>query len=298
MSASVARVSQYPNYLTRARIGTYAFLGVLALLCIVPFYLMLINATRTNNEILTGPSFLPGQATQDNFMTLIFGKVDLSTGARREGMNIPRGFVNSFIIAASSTFLTGYFGAMTAYGFALYKFRGKKILWGIIMAVMMIPPTVSLIGFYKLVASLDMLDTYWPLIIPAAASPFAVFFIRQYVSSALNLSLVEAARIDGASEMRIFHVLGLPISMPGIATISILGFLGSWNSYLVPLIVLTNKKLLTLPLLIQQLNTSLYNRDFGAMYMGISLSVIPILILFAFFSRYLIEGIAAGSVKG
>jgi multiple sugar transport system permease protein len=298
MSTSLSTASQYQGSLFRARAATYLLLGVIAILCIVPFYLMLINATRTNNEILLGPSFMPGKATADNFSTLIFGKVDLSTGARREGLNIPLGFLNSFIIAISSTLLTGYFGSLTAYGFALYKFRGKKLLWGIIMAIMMIPPTVSLIGFYKLVSGLNLLDTYWPLIIPAVASPFAVFFIRQYLSSALNISLVEAARIDGAKELRIFHIIGLPIAMPGIATISILGFLGSWNSYLAPLIVLTSKKLSTLPLLIQQLNTSLYNRDFGAMYMGISLSVIPILILFAFFSRYLIEGVAAGSIKG
>jgi multiple sugar transport system permease protein len=288
----------YKAALARKRAVAYVFLGILALLCIVPFYLMLINATRSNNEILTGPSFLPGGAMADNFATLIFGKADAATGVRREGLNIPQGFLNSFIIAASATFLTGYFGTLTAYGFALYKFKGKGLLWGIIMAIIMIPTSISLIGFYKLVAGLGLLDTYWALIIPAIASPFAVFFLRQYISSALSMSLVEAARIDGAGEGRIFHMLGIPIAMPGIATISILGFLGSWNSYLGPLIVITSKKFLTLPLLIQQLNTSLYNRDFGAMYMGISISVVPILILFAFFSRYLIEGVSAGSVKG
>jgi multiple sugar transport system permease protein len=281
-----------------ARSASYLLLGILALLCIVPFYLMLANATRTNNQILSGVSFIPGGALIDNFTNLIFGKLDAATGVHKEGLNIPQGFLNSFIIAACSTLLSGYFGAMTAYGFSLYKFRGKKIFWGIIMATIMIPPTVSLIGFYKLIAWLNLLDSYWPLIVPAVASPFAVFFLRQYISGALSLSLVEAARMDGASEMRIFHTLGLPISLPGIATISIMGFLGSWNSYLVPLIVITTKKLNTLPLLIQQLNSSLYNRDFGAMYMGISLSVIPILILFAFFSRYLIEGVSAGSLKG
>ena len=225
------------------------------------------------------------------------GKVIDTAGTRKEGMNIPLGFLNSFVIAAGATALTGYFASLTAYGFALYNFRLKKVLWGIIMTVIMLPATVSLIGFYKLVAAANMLDTYWPLIIPAIASPFAVFFLRQYVANALPASLIEAARMDGAKEFFIFHRIALPLMTPGIATISILGFLGNWNSYLVPLIVLSKKELFTMPLLIQQLNTSLYNRDFGAMYMAITIAIIPILIMFSVFSKYLIEGIAAGGVK-
>lgn len=280
-----------------SHLALYAFLGLLALLCIIPFYLMIINATRTNNEILSGISFLPGQSLVDNFTGLIFGKVDQATGEHKEGLNILRGFLNSFFIAGTGTFLAGYFGALTAYGFAMYNFRFKKFFWGVIMTVIMIPPTVGLIGYYKLVSGLNMLDTYWPLIIPSIASPFAVFFIRQYIARALPLSIVEAARMDGAGELAIFHRIVLPIAMPAIATNSILGFLGSWNSYLGPLIVLNQKDLQTMPLLIQQLNTSLYNRDFGMMYMGIALSVVPILIMFALFSKFLIDGISAGGVK-
>lgn len=290
-----------PNYratLTLTRVGIYVLLFLLAVICIIPFYIMIVNATRTNNEIFSGVSLIPGGAMAENFTTLIFGKImDLAAGTRKEGLNIPQGFLNSAIIAASATFLAGYFSALTAYGFALYTFKLKKALWAIIMTVIMLPPTVGLIGYYKLVSTLNMLDTYWPLILPAIASPFAVFFLRQYLASALPISLVEAARMDGAKEMTTFHRVGLPMSMPGVATVSILGFLGNWNSYLGPLIVLSNKQLFTMPLLIQQLNTSLYNRDFGAMYMGITLSVIPILIMFAVFSRYLIDEIGAGSVK-
>lgn len=287
----------YRRTLSTARIAVYLLLGLLAALCIVPFYLMVVNATRSNNEILSGISFLPGSALADNFSTLVFGKIDAVSGVRKEGLDIPRGFVNSLVIAAGSTALAGYFSALTAYSFALYTFPLKKLLWGAILTVMMLPPTVGLIGYYKLVSGLNLLDTYWPLVLPAIASPFAVFFLRQYISSAFSISLVEASRIDGAKELAIFHRVALPIIAPGIATISILGFLGNWNSYLGPLIVLSDKELFTVPLLIQQLNTSLYNRDFGAMYMGITLSVVPILIMFSFCSRYLIEGVSSGSVK-
>jgi len=299
MSTSVPlkKLTNYRTTLAVTRTLVYILLGILAIICILPFWVMIVNSTRTNNEILSGVTLLPGSHMIDNFKTLILGKMDLITGVRREGLNIPRGFLNSLFIALCATGLSGYVGALTGYAFALYNFRGKKILWGIILTVLMVPPTVGLIGYYKLVSGLNMIDTYWPLILPAAANPFAVFFLRNYISSSLSISLVEAARIDGAKELYVFNRIALPLAMPGIATISILGFLGSWNNYLLPLIVLNDKNLYTMPLQIQQLNTSLYNRDFGALYMGIALSVIPILAFFAFFSRYLIEGISAGSVK-
>jgi multiple sugar transport system permease protein len=279
------------------RLFSYAVLLAFVLLCVLPFYIMIINATRTNNEILSGVSFAPGKALFDNFMTLVFGKEDISTHIRAGGLNIPQGFINSLIIALSTTFLSGYFSSLTAFSFATYNFKGKKILWTVILAVIMIPTTVGLIGFFQLITSLNMLNTYWPLILPSISSPFAVFFLRQFMISTIPFSLIEASRMDGASEIGIFHKIVLPLSMPGIATISIFGFLGSWNGYLLPLIVLNKQSSFTMPLLIQQLNTSLYNRDFGAMSMGVAISVIPILLMFIFFSRYLIEGISSDGVK-
>lgn len=297
-AAGLEKANNYKFNLNLARTGVYLLIAFLTVLCVLPLWIMVVNATRSNNEIFAGLTLIPGDRAWENFQTLIDGKIiDPVLGTRKDGLNIPQGFLNSSIVAGLATFLAGYFSALTAYGFALYTFRGKKLLWGVIMTVIMLPPTVGLIGYYKLVSALGLLDNYIPLIIPAIASPFAVFFLRQYMAGALPLSLVEAARIDGAKELTIFHRVALPIIMPGIATISILGFLGNWNAYLGPLIVLSNKDLFTMPLLIQQLNTSLYNRDFGAMYMGISLSVIPILIMFSVFSKYLIEGITAGGVK-
>ncbi|NNM67048.1 MAG: carbohydrate ABC transporter permease [Spirochaetales bacterium] len=283
--------------LNAKRLFAYAVILFFVLICILPFYIMVINATRSNNQVLSGVSLLPGQSTVDNFKNLIFGKIDPNSHIRGGGLNIPQGFLNSLIIAVSSTVLSGYFSALTAFSFVIYRFKGKKFLWSLILAVIMVPTVVGLVGFYQLISNLNMIDTYWPLILPAIASPFAVFFLRQYMISSIPLSLIEASRIDGASEIRIFHKIVLPLSMPGIATISILGFLGSWNSYLLPLIVLNNKQLFTMPLLIQQLNTTLYNRDFGAMSMGIAISIVPILLMFIFFSKFLIEGISSGGVK-
>ncbi len=275
----------------------YLILGFFALLSILPFWLMLVNTTRTNNEINTGISLVPGTALVENVKTLILGRLNTQTGLRVAGINVPRGFVNSFIISASATLLTAYFCSMTAFAFVAYSFRGKKIFFALILGIMMIPSTVSLIGIYKLVVTIGLLDTWWPLILPAMANPFAVFFLRNYLRTALPFSLLEAARIDGASEPRIFHSMVLPLAMPGIATISIFGFLGSWNSYLLPLTIINSEGLQTLPLLIQQLNTTTFNRDLGALYAGVGISIVPVMVAFALFSRHLVAGLASGSVK-
>lgn len=277
--------------------GVYVVLLLVALACIVPFYVMLVNATRTNQAINSGPTMLPGTALIDNWQTLIQGRKDPTTGLRSGGLNIPQGFMNSLIIALSSTALAAYFSAMTAYGFAMYQFRGRNLLFGLLLSVIMLPPTIMLVGLFKLSLSLNLYDTRLILILPAIASPYTVFFMRQYTQSVINRSLVEAARIDGAGEFFIFHRIGLPLVAPGIATMSIFGFLVQWNNYLVPLTLLNSQEKYTLPLIIQQLNTTTYQRDFGAMYLGIALSVVPIIIAFAILSRYLIAGIAFGGVK-
>ncbi len=280
-----------------SRAGVYLVLLVVAFVCIVPFYIMLVNATRTNQDINRGPSLVPGTALVQNWDTLIKGRVDPNTGLRSGGLDIPRGFVNSLIVALSSTALAAYFSALTAYGFAMYRFKGRGFLFGLILSVIMLPPTIMLVGLFKLSLSLNLYDTRMILILPAIASPYTVFFLRQYTQSVVNPSLVEAARIDGAGEFLIFHKIGLPLVVPGVATMSIFGFLVQWNNYLVPLTLLNSQDKYTLPLIIQQLNTTTYQRDFGAMYLGIALSVVPIIIAFALLSRYLIAGIAFGGVK-
>lgn len=275
----------------------YAVLLLFAAACIVPFYVMLVNATRTNEQINHGPTVVPGTALVDNWMNLIYGEMDPQSGLRGGGIDIPRGFLNSLIIAVSATALAAYVSGLTAYGFAMYRFRGSTVLFALVLGVIMLPPTIMLVGTFKLMISIGLYGSRWSLILPAIASPYTVFFLRQYTASVVNKSLVEAARIDGAGEFQIFNSIGLPLIAPGIATMSIFSFLFHWNNYLVPLALLNKATRYTLPLMIQQLNTTTYQRDFGAMYLGIALSVVPIIIAFAFLSRYLISGITFGAVK-
>ena len=181
---------------------------------------------------------------------------------------------------------------------AIYKFKGNSTLFKVIVVFMMIPGQLSLIGFYNLCFKLKLVNSYAPLILPAIAAPGIVFFLRQYVQSLLSKSLLEAARIDGAGELHIFHRIVLPIMAPGIATMSIGSFIGNWNSYLVPMILLNSPKKFTLPVMITTLNAATdLQKNQGAIYLGVSISVVPIIIVFCFCSKYIISSISAGSVK-
>ena len=264
----------------------YILLIGLALMCLLPFWLMMVNSTRSGVEITHSFSFLPGHSLQDNW-TVLFDYVNLFLG-----------LFNSVKVALPATLLTAYFSAITAFGMAMYEWKGNNILFRVIVVFMMIPAQLSLIGFYNLCQKLHLIDSYIPLIIPAMASPGIVFFLRQYVKATLSKSLMEAARIDGASEIHIFHRIVLPIMAPGIATMSIGAFIGNWNSYLLPLILLNTPRKMTLPVMISTLNAATdLQKNQGAIYLGVAISVVPIIIVFCFCSKYIISSISAGSVK-
>lgn len=265
----------------------YLFLILLAVICFIPFWLMIVNATRTGNQIMTGFSLLPGSAFGENWAIV------------KANLDLPRGFMNSLFIAVCSTALSSYFSALTAYGLAFYNFKGSKALFTVMLVFMMIPAQLSMLGFYNLINKMHLLNSYIPLIIPAIASPATVFFLRQYLLSVLPRSLLEAPRIDGANEFVIFHRIVLPIMAPGIATMAIGGFIGSWNSYLMPLLIINKQEKFPLPVMVASLSAVRdITTNLGATYVVVAVSVVPVMIAFCFFSRYIISGISAGSVKG
>ncbi len=264
----------------------YLCLILLAAICFLPFLLMIVNATRSGVEITHSFTLIPSSHLGENWEAL-FAYV-----------NLFKGFKNSLLVAIPATILTAYFSSITAYAMAVYRFKGNAWLFKILVVFMMIPAQLSLIGFYNLCQKLHMVDSYLPLIIPAIASPGTVFFLRQYVQSTLSKALLEAARIDGAGELHIFHRIVLPIMAPGIATMSIGAFIGNWNNYLVPLILLNTPDKMTLPVMISTLNAATdLQKNQGAIYLGVAISVVPILIVFCFCSKYIISSITAGSVK-
>lgn len=264
----------------------YILLTLLGVVCMLPFLLMMVNATRSGVEITSSFTLIPSTHLKENW--------EIVSGF----FNLFKGMWNSLIIAVPATLLTAYFSAMTAYALAIYKFKGNKLIFTTILVFMMIPGQLGLIGFYNLCTKLHLVNSYIPLIIPAIAAPGTVFFLRQYVLSALPPALLEAARIDGGKEFYIFHRIVLPIMSPGIATMSIMAFIGNWNNYLLPMIILNKNEKFTLPVMMATLKASTdIQSNQGAIYLAVAISVIPILIVFCFCSKYIISSISAGSVK-
>ena len=205
--------------------------------------------------------------------------------------------VNSLIIAVSSTVLGVYFSTMTAYGVTIYKFKGSGLIWAFIMGIMMIPAQVSSIGFYRFMYQLGLGNSYIPIILPALAAPATVFFMRQYMISALPKEIIDAARIDGCGEFRIFNTMAVPLMKPAIATQCIFAFIGSWNNFYTPSMLLTSQDKYTLPMFVQIMRGERFRTDFGIIYVGLVITIAPIFIVYCLLSKYIIAGVALGGVK-
>jgi multiple sugar transport system permease protein len=261
-------------------------MAVLGLVAIVPIYVVLVNITRSTVEINSGMSLIPSTHFLDNWRVL-----------NTNTLNLGRGFRNSFLVATITSVLATYFSAMTAYGLHLYRFPGRRLLWGVILISMTLPASLTFIGFYQFMSHLRLLNSYMPIIIPAIASSGTVFFIRQYLVGLPVRELAEVSRIDGASEFRIFNEISLPIMVPALATQAFFSFLGSWNNFFTPFVLLSDLKLYTLPMMVQLLQTNIHNVDFGSLYLGIAVSIIPIIICYSLCSKFLVAGLTMGSLK-
>jgi len=264
----------------------YVFCIFLSVLAIIPFWIMIVNATRSTMAIQQGVSLIPGTYLQYNWNVL-----------SSKNFNVAVGFKNSAIIAFGSTILSVYFSAMTAYGFKVYQFKGNKFLYAVVMAIIMIPGQVTGTGFFMFMYQLHWVNNRLALIIPSIAAAGTVFFFRQYLEANLQISLVEAARIDGCGEIRIFNSIVLPIMVPAMATMGIMAVIGSWNNYLTPLMLFTDPGLKTLPMMVQELRGDIYRTEFGSIYLGLAMTALPLIIVYFAFSKYIIAGVALGGVK-
>jgi len=213
------------------------------------------------------------------------------------GFQIWQGFGNSAFVAICTTVLSVYFSAMTAYGLHVYRFKGRAVLWSVILVIIMLPATLSIIGFVQFVSMIKLRDSYIPLIIPSIAAAGTVLFLRQYMMSAISIELIDAARIEGADEYRIFNYISLPVMVPALAAQSIFIFVGAWNSFITPSVLISTQSKYTLPLLVRDLAGNIYRAEVGAIYLGVAISLIPIIIFYTFMSRYIISGITMGGLK-
>lgn len=261
---------------------------ILAVLSLFPFIVMIINSTRSTFQIQQhAVSFIPSTHLKENFKIL--------TG---KSFKPSIGFLNSLILSSGITVLTLYFSTLTAYALVMYEWKAKKFFFSFIMAIMMIPATITIIGFMQMAYKIHMTNKLIMLILPAIASPNMVFFMRQYMIPSVSPSLVESARIDGSKEFFTFNVIVLPIMKPALATQAIFTFVTSWNDLFRPLVLLTSKTKYTLPIMVSLLKGDIYKREHGAIYVGLTLTALPLIVVYFILSKYIVAGVAMGSVKG
>ena len=270
------------------RVFAYVLCIFLACLSLFPFIIMLVNATRDTPSIQSNPiSFMFGTNLLRNFNIL----------TSKDMFSPWTGLKNSIIISVFATALTVYFSTLTAYALVAYEWKLKGPFFALILAVMMIPATVTSIGFYQFMYRIKWTNNLLPLILPAIAAPGTVFFMRQFMIPALPMEIVQSARVDGAAEFRTFNQIVLPIMKPAMATQAIFAFVASWNNLFIPQILLTKKEVYTMPIMVSLLNGDIYKVEYGAIYLGILLTVLPIFIIYFALSKYIIAGVALGGVK-
>lgn len=278
------------RFLILRRVIAYIVLIVICVIALFPFVTLLVNLTKDHATLTSTFNLIPG----DNFLNNM-EKVMTDTN-----LSLFRSMFNSFVVAALSCVLSVYIATLTAYGLYAYDFRLKKAAFIFIMVILMVPTQVSALGYVDMVKSWGMANSYIPLIFPMIAAPGVFFFVKQYMESSLPMEIVEAGRIDGGHEFFIFNRIVLPILKPAMAVQMIFQFVASWNNYFMPqLLIDTNNKNATLPLVIAALNAEANrNFDLGKVYMVLGIAIIPLIIIYLCLSKFIIRGVALGSVKG
>lgn len=259
----------------------------IAIICLMPFIIMLVNATRSSNDIMASAiSFIPGKNLMVNYKVF-----------EGKSFNPWTGFMNSIIISVGATVCTIYFSTLTAYSIVAYDWKMRKAFFVLIMCVLMIPGQVTAIGFFQFMWKIHLTNSYIPLIVPAIAAPATVFYMRQYMQPSLSMEIVQSARIDGAGEFRTFNQIVLPLMKPAMATQAIFAFVATWNALFLPSILLTDREKWTMPIMVSQLAGDMYKTEYGAVYLGLVMTVLPLFVVYFLLSKYIIAGVALGGVK-
>ncbi len=265
--------------------AAYCVVGVGALIMLAPFYFMFVFATHSRTEIFSLP---PPLFFGDDF----FNNLKILT----ERMPFWRNLGWSLYVAVASTVLTLMFCSMGGYAFALFEFRYKNALFGLVMATMLLPSFMNMIPTFMIMDALGWIDQPKALYIPGAASAFGIFLMRQFVASSIPKDLVEAARMDGCGELGIYWRIVLPLLKPALGTLGLITFIASWNNFIGPLIVMRSPDMYTLPLALRSLQSPV-NTEWGALMTGSAIATLPLVVLFVLSSRQLISGLTAGAVK-
>ena len=272
---------------TKKRISAAIKQIILILMTLVmffPLYIVFVMGTYYSEDIFKGLPMLPS----DYFLTnlkLVISKGFFST------------YLNSITVSVASVILSVLVSTMIGFALAKYNFKGKKFIFAFVMAIMMIPGQISMIGYMLEMRKMNLINTLLPLIFTWAAHPLGAFLMMQFISDGIPDELLESARLDGCSEPGIFFKIVIPCIKSGFVTLATLVFLWSWNNYVLPLILINKQELFTIPLMVNNLSNA-FRSDYGAIMCALGLSVLPMIVIFSLCSRTFIQGIAAGAVKG
>lgn len=273
------------NKMTTARVLLYVVLAIICIIVLVPILWIIASSFKSSGELFTWPPSLLGKnPSLSNYIKAI-GESDFATY-----------FLNTVFVSLVATLLTIVVNVMSGYAFAKYKFKGQKILFGIVLATLMVPLEVIMIPIFKVIVATNLYNSLWGLIIPAVASPTAVFLVKQYYEG-IPGEYMEAARIDGASELGIFLRIMLPLGKPVISVLCIFSFMWRWNDYLWPKLVINDQSKYTIQLALANFSGE-YSVDWSSLLAMSAISMIPVLIVFVALQKYIIGGVTAGGVKG
>jgi len=267
------------------QVAVHGLLIIWLLISVIPFVWMVSTSFKGPGEIfIFPPRWIPRNPTFNNYIDLF------------QEMNFGRPFLNSVLVSLSTTFLSVLIATMAGYGFAKFHFKNKNLLFLFILGTIMVPGQITMIPVFLLLSRMNLLNTYWGLILPAIANAFNIFFMRQYIMGVPD-ELIEAAKIDGAHEGWIFFRIILPLARPAMAAITIFTFTGSWNNFLWPLIIATDESMYTLPVAVSVLGGQ-YTENIAMQMAGSVIVILPLIIVFLFTQRYFIKGISFTGMKG
>jgi len=255
---------------------------LISVLCLFWIALILVNATKSGSEI-KGISLIPGRNLLNNIMCLIYGPFPVLSAMR-----------NSIIVSVISAAGCVYFASLCAYGFLNYDFKFKKGLFAFLLMVMMIPPQVSILGYVDIARKVHLTDTLWSVILPRMAIPITFYYIYQFMRVDISKTYIEAARIDGAGEMEIFHRIIFPMLKPAVAVQFIFEFVYSWNTLFIPAVLLSSDNKKTLSIVVAFIRSY----DDGVLYAMMAVAILPIMIIYILLSKQIVNGITTGGVKG
>jgi cellobiose transport system permease protein len=273
----------------RAQVLPHAVLIVGVVISMFPFYWSLVLATNTSRDVFRyPPRLVPGSHLGENVRHVL------------ETIDFFGSMLNTLIVAVCTTVLVLFFDSLAAFTFAKYRFPGRSFLFGLLMLIFMLPAQLSMIPQYLIMVKLGWVGTLQALIVPAAVNAFGIFWMRQYITRALPDELLDAARIDGASFFRVYRSVCLPLIRPGLAFLGIYTFVGSWNDYIWPLVVLTDPDKITLQVALAQLNLGSGGNltDYAMLMAGTLMAITPLLLAFTLFARNFVADLAKGGVQG